>query len=62
LVANSELITYFAQSTKSPTRDITITLKHLVALLEEDRTDDYGILQPSQPAFKTAIALVVKAY
>jgi hypothetical protein len=51
-----------AQSIKPPASHITITLKRLVALLEEDETDDYGILQPSQSAFKMAIELVVEAY
>jgi hypothetical protein len=39
-----------------------VTLKRLVALLEEDETDEYGILQPSQNAFKLAMRLVVDAY
>jgi hypothetical protein len=38
-----------AQSAKPPSSDLAVTLKRLIALLEEDETDDYGILQPSQP-------------
>ncbi len=51
-----------AQSAKPSFLDITVTLKRLVALLEEDETDEYGILQPSQSAFKLAMRLVVGAY
>jgi hypothetical protein len=51
-----------AQSAKPSFLDITVTLKRLVALLEEDETDEYGILQPSQSAFKLAMRLVVDAY
>jgi hypothetical protein len=51
-----------AQSAKPFSSDITVTLKRLIALLEEDETDEYGILQPSQSAFKLAMRLVVDAY
>jgi hypothetical protein len=51
-----------AQSAKPSFLDITVTLKRLVALLEEDDTDEYGILQPSQYAFKLAMRLLVDAY
>jgi uncharacterized protein YuzE len=51
-----------AQSAKPSSRDITVTLKRLIALLEEDETDEYGILQPTQFAFKLAMRLVVEAY
>ncbi|NJM72171.1 MAG: hypothetical protein HC862_19420 [Scytonema sp. RU_4_4] len=51
-----------AQSAKPSSSDITVTLKRLVALLEEDEADEYGILQPSQSAFKLAMRLVVDAY
>jgi hypothetical protein len=34
-----------AQSAKSSSSDLAVTLKRLIALLEEDETDDYGILQ-----------------
>ena len=51
-----------AQSAKPSSSNITVTLKGLLALLEEDETDDYGILQPSQSAFKSAMHLVVEAY
>jgi hypothetical protein len=51
-----------AQSAKPSSSDLAITLKRLISLLEEDETDDYGILQPSQPAFKLAMQFVVEAY
>lgn len=51
-----------AQSAKPSFRDITVTLKRLIDLLEEDETDEYGILQPTQSAFKLAMRLVVEAY
>ncbi|MFB2938563.1 hypothetical protein ACE1B6_25215 [Aerosakkonemataceae cyanobacterium BLCC-F154] len=51
-----------AQSAKPSSSDIAVTLKRLIALLEEDETDEYGILQPSQSAFKLAMRLVVEAY
>jgi hypothetical protein len=51
-----------APSAKPASSDLAVTLKRLIALLEEDETDDYGILQPSQPAFKLAMRFVVEAY
>ena len=51
-----------AQSTRPSSSPITVTLKRLVALLEEDETDEYGILQPSQTAFKLAMRFVVETY
>lgn len=51
-----------AQSTRPSSSPITVTLKRLVALLEEDETDEYGVLQPSQAAFKLAMQFVVEAY
>lgn len=50
------------KSAKPFNSDVTVTLKRLVALLEEDETDDYGILQPSQSAFNLAMRLVIDAY
>jgi hypothetical protein len=46
-----------AQSARPSSSPITVTLKRLVALLEEDETDEYGVLQPSQTAFKLAMRL-----
>ena len=37
-----------AQSAQPSSSDITVTLKRLVVLLEEDETDEYGILQPKK--------------
>jgi hypothetical protein len=51
-----------AQSARPSSSPITVTLKRLVALLEEDETDEYGVLQPSQTAFKLAMRLVIEAY
>jgi hypothetical protein len=51
-----------AQLAKPPSSPIAVTLKRLVALLEEDEMDEYGILQPSQTAFKTAMRFIVEAY
>lgn len=51
-----------AQTTRSSSSPITVTLKRLVALLEEDETDEYGVLQPSQTAFKSAMGFVLEAY
>jgi hypothetical protein len=51
-----------AQSIRPSSRPITVTLKRLVALLEADETDEYGVLQPSQVAFKLAMEFVVEAY
>jgi hypothetical protein len=51
-----------AQSARLSSNNITVTLKRLVALLDEDETDEYGILQPSQSAFKLALRLILEAY
>jgi hypothetical protein len=51
-----------AQSARPSSSPITVTLKRLVALLEEDETDEYGVLQTSQTAFKLAMRLVLEAY
>ena len=51
-----------APSTQPISSPIAVTLKRLIALLEEDETDEYGILQPTQAAFKSAMQFVVEAY
>ncbi len=51
-----------AQSAKPSSSDIMVTLKRLIDLLEEDESDEYGILQPTQSAFKMAMRLVIEAY
>jgi hypothetical protein len=51
-----------AQLPRPASSPIAVTLKRLVALLEADETDEYGILQPSQTAFKLAMQFVVEAY
>lgn len=51
-----------ASPAKPASSPITITLKRLIALLDEDETDDYGILQPTSAAFKLAMQWVVEAY
>ncbi len=50
------------QSARPSSSPITVTLKRLVALLDEDETDEYGVLQPNQSAFKLAMRFVVEAY
>jgi hypothetical protein len=51
-----------AQTIRPSSSPITMTLKRLVALLEEDEADEYGVLQPSQAAFKLAMRFVLEAY
>jgi hypothetical protein len=51
-----------AQTAKPSSSNIAVTLKQLIALLEEDETDEYEILQPSQLAFKLAMRFIVEAY
>ena len=49
-------------ATSIDVQGITITLKRLVELLESEDEDDYGILKPSDYAFKTIINLVLEAH
>jgi hypothetical protein len=56
---NSTIVAPLTRPSSSP---ITVTLKRLVDLLEEDEMDEYGVLQPSQSAFKLAVRFVVEAY
>lgn len=49
-------------ATSIEVQGITITLKRLVELLESEDEDDYGILKPSDYAFKTVLNLISKAY
>lgn len=51
-----------AQSARPSASNLTGTLKRLVALLDEDETDEHGILQPSQGAFKLAMGLLLEVY
>lgn len=51
-----------AQSARPSSSNITVRLKRLVALLDEDERDEYGILQPSQSAFKLAMRLLLETY
>jgi hypothetical protein len=41
---------------------ITITLKRILELLEGENEDDYGIIKPTDYAFKTVLNLVSEAY
>jgi hypothetical protein len=50
------------QAARPASNSITVTLKRLIALLAEDEVDEYGILQPSQTAFKLAMQFVIEAY
>jgi hypothetical protein len=51
-----------AQPAKPISSPIATTLNRLVALLEADETDDYGVLQPTQSAFRRTMQLVIEAY
>jgi hypothetical protein len=51
-----------ARSTKPFSNDLAVTLKRLIALLEEEEADDYGILQPSPSAFKLAMQFILEAH
>lgn len=42
--------------------NFTTTLKRILELLDLEEEDDYGILKPTEHAFKTAMQLVVDAY
>jgi hypothetical protein len=42
--------------------DFTITLKRILELLDLEEEDDYGILKPTEYAFKMAIQWVIEAY
>ena len=39
-----------------------ITMQRLLELLDLEEEDDYGILRPTEYAFRTAVKLVVEAY
>ncbi|MBC6481807.1 MAG: hypothetical protein GDA56_32650 [Hormoscilla sp. GM7CHS1pb] len=41
--------------------NFTTTLKRILELLDLEEEDDYGILKPTEYAFKTAMQLVVEA-
>jgi hypothetical protein len=40
---------------------LTLTLKRLVELLEGEEEDDYGVIKPTDYAFKTAMNLILEA-
>jgi len=42
--------------------NFTTTLKRILELLDLEAEDDYGILKPTEYAFKTAMQLVVETY
>lgn len=55
--------TVYDRSSKNSSSGFTITLKRLVELYEsEDDEDEYGLLKPSDYAFKTAVTLVLEAH
>jgi len=41
--------------------NFTITVKRILELLDSEAEDDYGVLQPTDYAFKTVINLVLEA-
>jgi hypothetical protein len=51
-----------AQPAKPIHRPIAITVTRLMALLDEDESDEYGVLRPNSLAFKIAMQFVVEAY
>jgi hypothetical protein len=53
----SSLATLFARVDQ----ETQVTLSRLVSLLEEEETDDYGVLRPTLFAFVTALELIVGA-
>ncbi|NJL66068.1 MAG: hypothetical protein HC849_06320 [Oscillatoriales cyanobacterium RU_3_3] len=51
------------RSSNNSSSGFTIALKRLVELYEsEDNEDEYGLLKPSDYAFKTAVNLVLEAH
>jgi hypothetical protein len=55
--------TVYDRSSKNSSSGFTITIKRLVELYEsEDDEDEYGVLKPSNYAFKTAVNLVLEAH
>jgi hypothetical protein len=51
-----------AQTKEAGKINFTKTLKSLLELLELEEEDDYGVLRPTDYAFKMAINLLVEAY
>jgi hypothetical protein len=57
-VANEKI----TDSSNSGLSNFRITIKHLIELLDLESEDEYGILRPTEYAFRTAMKLVVEAY
>ncbi|MEG4808776.1 hypothetical protein QUA82_14170 [Microcoleus sp. F8-D3] len=49
-------------SSNSGLLNFRITVERLIELLDLEEQDEYGILRPTEYAFKTAMKLVVEAY
>lgn len=49
-------------SSNSGLLNFRITVERLIELLDLEEEDDYGILRPTEYAFRTAMKLVVEAY
>ncbi len=58
-VANEQITKSISNSGLSNFR---ITIERLIELLDLEEEDEYGILRPTEYAFKTAMKLVVEAY
>jgi hypothetical protein len=58
-VANEQITKSISNSGLSNFR---ITVEHLIELLDLEEEDEYGILRPTDYAFRTAMKLVVEAY
>ena len=51
-----------AQTKEAGKINFTKTLKSLLELLELEEEDDYGVLRPTDYAFKTTMSLLLEAY
>ena len=49
-------------SSNSGLSNFRITIERLIELLDLEEEDEYGILRPTEYAFRTAMKLVVEAY
>jgi hypothetical protein len=57
-VANEKI----TDSSNSGLSNFRITIERLIELLDLESEDEYGILRPTEYAFRTAMKLVVEAY
>lgn len=57
-----EQITDSTSNSNSGLSNFRITIERLIELLDLEEEDEYGILRPTEYAFRTAMKLVVEAY